>query len=334
MESERSVSSHSRTVASADPPARSVVRRTAVIAATSAVALLGSASLVHADTVSEDTATSAESPASTAGGPGPPHGPDVLDIAHRGASAYAPENTLAAIEEADERGASTVETDVQRTADGELIFMHDVDLERTTDVTEVFPDRDSYDVGDFTMAEVRQLDAGSWFGEEFEGEPVPTLQEGLDLMKDLQLGFLLEIKESELHPGIEEDIAEVVHDNPWFLAPGSLPGRPGYDRLAIQDFNWEVVESSHELYPEHIPHGLLGVVPEDELDDYTWADQVNPNHNSIDGDYVEAVQEAGMEVHVYTVNEPEDMRRAIDRGVDGVITDYVDVLLEILDEEY
>ncbi|WP_239646089.1 glycerophosphodiester phosphodiesterase [Nocardiopsis valliformis] len=304
-------------------PSSGVMRRTAlrcaaVLAAGSATAVLGFAGVASADSA-------------TAGPPGPPHGPDVLDVAHRGASGYAPENTLAAIEVAAELGASTVETDVQRTADGELVFMHDVTLTRTTNVEEVFPDRDSYAVGDFTLAEIRQLDAGSWFGAEFEGEPVPTLQEGLDLMKELKLGFLLEIKASANHPGIEADIAEVLHRNPWFLSPGSLPGKPGYDRLAIQDFNWEVVESSRELYPRHIPHGLLGVVPVDELEDYSWADQVNPNHNRIDGDYVQAVHDAGMEVHTYTINNREDMQRAIDWGVDGIITDYVDVLLEVLD---
>ncbi|MDS1270976.1 glycerophosphodiester phosphodiesterase family protein [Lipingzhangella sp. LS1_29] len=267
------------------------------------------------------------------GVPGPPHSSEVLDIAHRGASGYAPENTLAAIEEAAQRGASTVETDVQRTADGELIFMHDADLTRTTDAADVYPDRDSYDVADFTLDEIRELDAGSWFSEEFAGEPVPTLQEGLDLMRELKLGFLLEIKLSHRYPGIDEDIAEVLYDNPWFLSPGALPGRPGYDRLAIQDFNWDTVQSSRELYPDHVPHGLLGVVPEDELQAYgAWADQVNPNHSLIDADYVAAVQDAGMEVHVYTVNDPTDMRRAIDRGVDGVITDYVDVLHGVIAE--
>ncbi len=276
-------------------------------------------------------AGAASADSATAAPPGPPHGPDVLDVAHRGASGYAPENTLVAIEVAAELGASTVETDVQRTSDGKLIFMHDATLTRTTDVEEVFPDRDSYAVGDFTLAEIRELDAGSWFGEEFAGEQVPTLQEGLDLMKDLRLGFLLEIKASENHPGIESDIAKVLYRNPWFLSPGSLPGRPGYDRLVIQDFNWDVVESSRKLYPRHIPHGLLGRVPVDELENYSWADQVNPNHNQIDADYVRAVHDAGMEVHTYTVNSPEDMQRAVDRGVDGIITDYVDVLLEVLD---
>ncbi|WP_239648087.1 glycerophosphodiester phosphodiesterase [Nocardiopsis ganjiahuensis] len=301
---------------------RTAVRCVAVFAASSAMAVLGFAGAASADTAPH------ESGSATAG---PPHGPEVLDIAHRGASGYAPENTLAAIEVAAELGASTVETDVQRTADGVLVFMHDANLTRTTDVEEVYPDRDSYAVGDFTMEEISRLDAGSWFGEEFEGEPVPTLQEGLDLMKKLKLGFLLEIKASSNHPGIEEDIAEVLHDNPWFLSPGSLPGKPGYDRLAIQDFNWEVVEKSRALYPDHVPHGLLGRVPVDQLEDYSWADQVNPNHNQIDEAYVRAVHDAGMEVHTYTVNTPEDMQRAIDRGVDGVITDYVDVLLEVLD---
>lgn len=104
----------------------------------------------------------------------------VDDIAHRGASGYVPENTLAAVRPGVEQGADLVEIDVQRSADGALVVMHDTTLARTTDVEEVFPDRAPWDVGDFTLAELRLLDAGSWFGHEFAGEPVPTLEQVLD----------------------------------------------------------------------------------------------------------------------------------------------------------
>lgn len=84
-------------------------------------------------------------------------------IAHRGASAYAPENTLAAIDKADDLGFRWVENDVQRTKDGQLVVIHDDSLTRTTDVEEVFPGRAPWKVKDFTAAEIAQLDAGSWF---------------------------------------------------------------------------------------------------------------------------------------------------------------------------
>ncbi|WP_281259550.1 glycerophosphodiester phosphodiesterase family protein, partial [Streptomyces glaucescens] len=90
-------------------------------------------------------------------------------IAHRGASAYAPENTLAAVDKAAELGIEWVENDVQRTKDGELVVIHDDSLRRTTDVETVFPDRAPWQVRDFTAAEIARLDAGSWFGPAYAG---------------------------------------------------------------------------------------------------------------------------------------------------------------------
>ena len=87
----------------------------------------------------------------------------LIAVAHRGASGHAPENTLAALNTAKRLGARTVEIDVQLTSDDEIVLMHDTTLERTTNATEVFPDRDSYEVGDFTLEEVEKLEAGSWF---------------------------------------------------------------------------------------------------------------------------------------------------------------------------
>lgn len=83
-----------------------------------------------------------------------------------------------------------------------------------------------------------------------------------------------------------------------------------------------------------VPHGLLGTVPEAELDEYAqWADMVNPNHESVDADYVDSVHDAGMGMFVYTVNDAADMRSALDKGVDGLISDYPDVAREVIAEE-
>ncbi|GAB3210155.1 hydrolase [Marinactinospora endophytica] len=273
--------------------------------------------------------------APTDGPAGPWRGGDrsaVVGVAHRGASAYAPENTLAAIEEARARGASTVEIDVQRTADGELVLMHDTTLTRTTDVEEVFPGRSSYAVRDFTLAEIRTLDAGSWFGAAYAGERVPTFQEALDLLRAHRLNLLLEVKSPSLYEGIEADIAKTLKQNRWWLA-ASGHGRDAQPRLVIQSFDWESMRASHDLLPR-VPHGLLGVVPEERIAEYAdWADQINPSHTAVDADYVAAVHDAGLEVFVYTVNRPDDMRAAIAKGVDGVITDYPDVLLKVIEEE-
>ena len=112
-------------------------------------------------------------------------------IAHRGASSYAPENTLAAVDKAAELGVEWVENDVQRTKDGELVVIHDDNLKRTTDAEDVFPGRSPWKVKDFTAAEIARLDAGSWIGPEFVGARVPTHQQFLDRTESHRQKLLL-----------------------------------------------------------------------------------------------------------------------------------------------
>ncbi|WP_307797725.1 glycerophosphodiester phosphodiesterase family protein, partial [Streptomyces laculatispora] len=111
----------------------------------------------------------------TASGLAPARTGAPLVISHRGASAYAPENTLAAVDKAAELGFDWVENDIQFTRDGVLVVIHDTDLKRTTDAEEVFPGRAPWAVKDFTAAEIARLDAGSWFGARYAGTRVPTL---------------------------------------------------------------------------------------------------------------------------------------------------------------
>jgi glycerophosphoryl diester phosphodiesterase len=122
-------------------------------------------------------------------------------VAHRGASAYAPEHTLEAYRLALEQGADFVEQDLAVTKDGVLVCIHDLTLERTTNVEEVFPDRSvtegsarQWRVHDFTLAEVKRLDAGSWFDKKFAGARVPTFQEAVDLVKG-KAGLYPELKD-------------------------------------------------------------------------------------------------------------------------------------------
>ncbi|PSK96604.1 glycerophosphoryl diester phosphodiesterase [Murinocardiopsis flavida] len=247
----------------------------------------------------------------------------IVEVAHRGASGYAPENTLAAVDEAAARGATTVEVDVQRTKDGRLVLIHDRTLERTTDAKDRFPDRSSYAVDGFTYAELRTLDAGSWFGAEFKGERIPSLEEGVDRMRAKGLNLLLELKSPERHPGIAKDVASVFQSRQWWLWPSPEGERP---RLVVQSFDHGALKSLHTLLPR-VPIGLLGRVPERDLDAYAkWADQINPKHTKVDADYVAAVHERGMEVFVFTVDKPAEVRSAVESGVDGVISNLPDTV--------
>src|SRR5688572_642605 len=125
-------------------------------------------------------------------------------VAHRGASAYAPEHTLEAYRLALDQRADYVEQDLAVTKDGVLVCIHDLTLNRTTDVETVFPDRFVEDrtgspvrrwfVADFTLAEIKRLDAGAWFGQSFAGARIPTFQEAIDLVRG-KAGLYPELKD-------------------------------------------------------------------------------------------------------------------------------------------
>ena len=248
-------------------------------------------------------------------------------IAHRGGSMLAPENTLAAFRLGVEQGSDLVEADVQRSEDGVLVLMHDTTLSRTTDVEQVFPDRAPWRVSDFTYEEIQQLDAGSWFSEEYAGEPVPTMAEMVEVLRPTRAGILMELKAPALYPGIEQQVAEE-----FASFPGYVDSAVSAERLVVQSFDWDSMARYHEVQPA-VPVGLLGRPAEALLPELsTWADQINPGFRSYDAAYVDAVHALGMEVHTYTVNRPEDMHLVLDRGVDGVITNYPDLLEEVLEE--
>ena len=144
------------------------------------------------------------------------------NVAHRGASAYAPEHTLAAYKLALEMGADYVEQDLAVTSDGVLICLHDASLERTTNVEQLFPDRVSTQTiegktrkawlaNDFTLAEIKTLDAGSWFDTRFKGEKVPTFDEAIALIRG-KAGIFPELKTPEIYAGRSVNFEKLVAD--------------------------------------------------------------------------------------------------------------------------
>lgn len=244
-----------------------------------------------------------------------------LNIAHRGASDDAPENTLAAIRRAVCHGADMIEVDVQRTRDGALVLLHDTTLVRTTNVREVFPGRGPWRVADFTRDELARLDAGSWKGSEFAGETVPTLTEALEVISPSGSGLLLELKAPELYPGVVSDVVAGLREHPDLVASARSKGR-----LVVQSFGFAAMKELKTLAPE-VPVGLLGHPARENLPALgSWADQVNPNHFAVDRAYVDEVHRLGMECLVWTVNHSYLMRRALRAGVDGVITNRPTVL--------
>ncbi|QEU95095.1 glycerophosphodiester phosphodiesterase family protein [Streptomyces kanamyceticus] len=292
-------------------------------AAATAAALIGAGSLV----LPTATAT-AQTPAASRAA----HHDSPLVVAHRGASAYAPENTFAAIDKARDMGFRWVENDVQRTKDGELVIMHDDTLKRTTNVEEVFPDRAPWKVGDFTAAEIRQLDAGSWFSPKYAGQRVPTLQQYMRRVSHNHQSLVFEFKKPELYPGIEKQGLRVLRDTGW------LDKHHVKSKLVIQSFSADSVKTVHALRPD-VKTGFLGTPAAAELPAYAeFADQINSAHTSISADYVDAIHaqkgphDKPLEIFTWTVNDAPSAVRAAGFGVNGIITNTPDVVRKALRE--
>ncbi|MER6247719.1 glycerophosphodiester phosphodiesterase [Streptomyces griseorubiginosus] len=250
-------------------------------------------------------------------------------IAHRGASAHAPENTLAAVDKAAALGAVWVENDVQRTKDGALVVLHDDSLRRTTDVEEVFPGRAPWKVKDFTAAEISRLDAGSWFGASYAGARVPTLRQYLHRVDLHHQKLLLELKNPELYPGIEGQTLKLLSNEGWL-------DRRHENRLVVQSFGVAALRTVHELKPG-VRTGLLGKPAVADLPAYAdFADQINPSYTALSAAYVSAVHAftgphgRPMEVSAWTVNTAEAARRVAGYGVDGIITNEPGVVRDAL----
>lgn len=248
-----------------------------------------------------------------------------VPVAHRGASGYAPENTLAAVDKAAELGIDWVENDVQRSRDGELIVMHDTTLDRTTDAEEVFPDRAPWNVSDFSAAEIARLDAGSWFGDAYAGARVPTLRQYLRQVEGNGQKLLLELKQPDRYPGIEGETLKELSNEGWLE-------RGHQERLIVQSFDAESVSAVHSLAPE-VKTGFLGKPDPRELPEYArFADQINPNYPTVTKDYVAAVHAVKgahgkpLEVFAWTVNDGPTARALAEAGVDGIISNVPDVV--------
>lgn len=249
-----------------------------------------------------------------------------LVIAHRGASADWPENTIPAFIAGIDQGADMIETDVHMSADGELVIMHDTTVDRTTDARTLYPNRQDRSIAGMNAAQIATLDAGSWKGEEFAGIRVPRLAEVLTLAHDTRTGLLLEVKHPELYPGIAEAVISALRTVPNYLDRALFAGM-----LVVQSANWAFVEEFHALAPE-IPVGVLGRPCPDELQDFAdWVDQVNPEFGAADADFLTAIHELGMTSLVWTVDDLSEMERAIDVGADGIITNAPDRLVEVVE---
>ncbi|BDM68052.1 hydrolase [Streptomyces nigrescens] len=260
-----------------------------------------------------------------------PHRNTPVTVAHRGASSYAPENTLASIDEAARLGFEWVENDVQRTKDGELVILHDNSLARTTNVKTVFPDRSPWNVSDFTLKEIEKLDAGSWFAPKFEGERVPTLEDYMDEVEENDQSLLMELKSPELYPGIELQTLRELRRVGW------LDREHVRHRLIIQSFNADAIKTVHTVRPD-VRTGFLGNPSVADLPKYAkYCDQINPVHTVVTPEYVAAVHglrgphRRPLDLYTWTVDDAATAVKVAGLGVDGIITNKPDVVRDALE---
>lgn len=247
--------------------------------------------------------------------------PTVLDdefvvIAHRGASMYAPEHTMAAYELAVEYETDYVEVDLQMTADGVLVAMHDELVDRTTEGSGL--------VADYTFAELSELDAGSWFNDVYPefaddgyvGLAVPSLEEIFQHFGH-DVNYYIETKDPDENVGMEEELYRLL-DQYDLLGTG--------EQVAIQSFSEDSLRLMGEMDAGVMLVQLQRKAMIADMDEAafariaTYADGVGPNYQYISKDYVQQALDVGLEVHPYTVDDARDMRRLLDWGVTGFFT--------------
>ena len=245
----------------------------------------------------------------------------VLNIGHRGASGYAPEHTIPAYDLALEQGADYIEIDLQMTADGVLVAMHDDTLDRTTNCTGPVIEK--------TLEEVKMCEVSNSFGPEYDGLEIPTLEE-IFQRYGKKVNYYIETKNPDLAPGMEEELLRLM-DEYGLTKPAAKRSQ-----VLIQSFSEESLRKIHALEPSLPLIQLYSStltseeIQADLADASTYAVGIGPSQTDVDAALVEAAHDLCLDVHPYTVNELVDMERLIALGVDGMFTNFPDRLETLL----
>ncbi len=254
---------------------------------------------------------------------------EILNVAHRGASGYAPEHTLAAYELGEQMKGDFIEVDLQMTEDGVLIAMHDERVDRTTD--------GSGFVKDMTLDEIKQLDAGSWFNEaypdkaqpEYAGLTVPTLEEIIGEF-GRESRYYIETKAPNVYPEMQEELLRVLYKHKL------IGSNEASSKVLVQSFSADSLLEMHELDPEVpliqlISYSEPATITDQEISAIKeYALGIGTSYTSIDKEYVEKIRENDLLIHPYLVNSKSEMERLLDWGVTGMFTNFPDRLDEVL----
>ena len=266
-----------------------------------------------------------------------------LNIAHRGASSLAPENTLTAARKALDLGADMWELDVQMTADGEPVVLHDKTLKRTSNVEAIFPGRRPWRVHEFNLDEIRQLDFGSWFETKdpfgqvaagvvadadlasYVGEQIPTLEEALQFTLEQGWRVNLEIKDLTAIPGDDLVVKKVI---------SLVEGLGMLSLVHISSFNQNYLAQIRDSHAD-ITTGVLvskRCPRPDTLLRQLGSQTYHPRTTAIRAAEIALLNSQGFRVYVWNVNDEQTMKSMIQAGADGIFTDYPQVLNSVLAE--
>lgn len=253
----------------------------------------------------------------------------IVNVAHRGASGYAPEHTMVAYETGHKKlKADYIEIDLQMTKDGHLIAMHDETVDRTTNGTGAVKDK--------TLAQIKRLDAGSWFNQtypayaraSYKGLKVPTLNEIFDRYGK-QANYYIETKSPDVYPGMEKKLLDTLKR--YGLSSDRV--KPG--QVMIQSFSQESLLKVKRL-DRNVPlvqlleAGDVNALTAKRLKDIkTYAVGVGPSFKALTKTNTALIRKNDLLLHPYTVNEKKDMHRMLDYGVTGVFTNFADRFNEV-----
>ncbi|WOV86648.1 glycerophosphodiester phosphodiesterase family protein [Sporosarcina oncorhynchi] len=234
------------------------------------------------------------------------HNPNLLSIAHRGASGFAPENTRAAFQKGVELKADYLECDIHVSKDGELVIMHDDKVDRTTNGNGL--------ISEYTLEELRDFDAGSYHSEEFAGEMIMTMNELLEEFYE-QVGLLIELKNPSSYPGIEEKVVDLLKE---------------YEDLSsiiIQSFDSESMKKIHSMLPDLEVAVLIrpaeSLLSPKKLDELTsFASYINFNVSFLNKRMVDNIHTRDSKVLVWSKKDKKLVAKAQKYGVDGIISDF------------
>ena len=240
-------------------------------------------------------------------------------IAHRGVSGSYPENTLSAFQAAIDIRAEMVELDISTSKDGIPVTVHDRTVDRTTDF--------EGDVQSFSLEELKRMEVGAWFSEQFRGEEFPTLKNSLELMKD-KIAVNIEIKteavSDEIEGGVVDKALQVVKDLDMTSS------------VIFSSFDYRVMEQLNVLDPKMAKALLYEASQSDELLPSELVqkhkvDIFNCSYKQLSEEWINDLQKHKIPYFVYTVNEPELMRELIEKGVSGIFTDFPQELIRVVE---